>query len=138
MANNSLSYDTSIETGIDAYAVLADTGFIEVYTGTQPALNGSITGTLLVSVPLANPAFADSTASGGTVTADVEGTPSATIGMTGTAGYFALLKADDSTVVATGSVGLSGADLNFSSLSLVSGATFTVTSFTISQLQSFT
>lgn len=138
MANNSLSYDASVEAGINAYAALANTGYLAIYSGTQPALDGSLTGTQLVAVPLADPAFANATASAGTASAAVEGTPSATIANTGTAGYFALLESNGTTVVATGSVGTSGADLTLSTLSLVENATFTISAFTISQLQSYT
>jgi hypothetical protein len=135
MANNPEWYDATVKAAVDAAAALLNSGYIKVYTGSQPALNGSVTGTLLATLTFSSTAFASSTASGGTVTATANSITSGTAGNTGTAGYFALLKSDGSTVVATGSVGTSGADLNFNSLSISSGATVSCSSFTITESQ---
>lgn len=136
MANSPQWYDATIKAGVDAEAALLNSGFIEIYTGGQPSLNGALTGTLLVTLTFGATAFASSTASGGTVTATANSITNGTAGNTGTAGYFALVKTDGTTVVMTGSVGTSGADLNLSTLSIVAGAVVTCTSFTITQAQS--
>ena len=135
MANNAQSYDATVIAGVAAVGALANGGSLKIYTGSQPALNGAITGTLLASLPMSATAFGTPTASAGTVTATANAITSATAGNTGTAGYFAILKSDGTTVVLTGSVGTSGADLNLSSLSISSGATVSCSSFTITQLQ---
>jgi hypothetical protein len=136
MANNPLPYDASAEAAVNAFTALLNTGFLVIYTGSQPALNGSLTGTLLATLDLSATAFAASTAASGTVTATANSITNATAAATGTAGYFALLASNGTTVVATGSVGTSGCDLDLSSTSIVSGATVAVTSFTVTMAES--
>lgn len=137
MANAPLVYDASAEAAVDAFTALLDSGFLKIYTGTQPALNGAVTGTLLATLTFGATAFGASTASGGTVTATANAiTDDTSADATGTAGYFALLKTDGTTVVATGSVGTSGADLNLNSLSITSGADVSCSSFTVTMPQS--
>lgn len=123
MANNPLWYDASV----NAITALLNSGFIKVYTGTQPAENAAVTGTLLASMTFGSTAFGAS--SGGTATANA--ITSGVASNTGTAGYFALVKSDNTTVVGTGTIGTSGADLNISTTSIVTGATVGCTSFTI-------
>lgn len=135
MANNPEFSDATVKTGVDAMTALLNSGFLELYTGGQPALNGSLTGTLLATLTFGSTAFGASSASGGIVTATANAITSGTAGNTGTAGYFAILKTDNSTVVATGSVGTSGADLNLSTLSIVSGSVVSCSSFSITQSQ---
>lgn len=135
MANVPRWYDATVTTGVDAVTALLDSGTLRIYTGAQPSLNGAVSGTLLVTLTLNATAFGSSSASGGTVTATANSITSGTAGATGTAGYFALLKSDGTTVAATGSVGTSGADLNLDSLSISSGATVSCSAFTITQSQ---
>jgi hypothetical protein len=116
-------YDASV----NAVTVLLNNGFIQVYSGSQPAEDGAVTGTLLATLTFAASAFAAS--SGGTAVANA--IASAVAASSGTAGYFALVKSDATTVVATGTVGTAGADLNFSSVSFSAGATVSCSSFTI-------
>lgn len=135
MANNPLFYDATVEAGVNAVTALLNSGYITIYTGGQPALDGALTGTQLVELQFNSTAFGASSASGGVVTATANAISNGTAGNTGTAGYFALLKNDNSTVVATGSVGTSGADLNLSTTAVVSGAVVSCSSFTITQAQ---
>lgn len=135
MANNALPYDAPVKSSVDNFAANLNSGFIKIYTGSQPALNGAVTGTLLVTLTFGATAFATSTASSGTVTATANSITSGTAGNTGTAGYFALVKSDTTTVVATGTVGTSGCDLNLNSTAISSGANVSVTSFTITEPQ---
>ena len=136
MANNPLPYDATVIAGVAAQTSLCNGGSLRIYTGTQPALNGAVTGTLLATLPLSATAFGTPTASAGTVTATANAITSATAGNTGTAGYHAILKSDGTTVVLTGSVGTSGADLNLATLSIVSGATVSCSSYTFTQAES--
>lgn len=116
------------DAAINAVTALLNSGFIKVYTGTQPAADASLTGTLLATMTFSSTAFGGS--SSGTATANT--ITSGTAGNTGTAGYFALVESGGSTVVATGDVGTSGASLNFNTLTINSGDTVACTSFTIS------
>ena len=122
MSNNPLWYDAAV----NAITALLNSGTIKIYTGSQPAEDGSITGTLLATLTFGSTAFGAS--SGGTATANT--ITSGTAGNTGTAGYFAL-EESGGTVVATGTCGTSGADLNLNSTSISSGATVSCSSFTI-------
>jgi hypothetical protein len=140
MANNPFFSDATVEAGVNAAAPLMNTGFLVIYTGAQPTdANQALTGTLLATLALSATAFGGSTAAGAAgsriVTATANSITNATAGNTGTAGYFALLKADGTTVVAMGSVGTSGADLNLSTLSIVSGNTVSISSGTITQTE---
>ncbi len=136
MANSPHVNAATAMASVDAAKVLLNSGFIKIYTGTQPAVDGSLTGTLLVTLTFGATAFGASSSSGGVVTATANAITSGTAGNTGTAGYFALVKSDTTTVVGTGSVGTSAADLNMSSLSITSGSTVSAASFTLSQSQS--
>lgn len=136
MANNPLPYDASVIAAVNAFTALCNSGFIKIYTGTQPALNGAVTGTLLATMTFSATAFPTATASGGTVTATANAITSGTAGNTGTAGYFALVKSDGTTIVATGSVGTSGADLNLNTLTITSGNTVSCSSFLVTMAES--
>lgn len=131
MANNALTYDSPTKAAVDNWCANLNSGFLKIYTGAQPAVNGAVTGTLLVTLPLSATAFASSTAAGGTVTATANAITSANAVATGTAGYFALVKSDNTTVVGTGTVGTSGCDLNLTSTSITSGQSIPVTSFSV-------
>lgn len=135
MANNPLFYDATVIASVSAVIALANSGYVAVYSGAQPALDGSLTGTQLAEATFGATAFGTPTASGGTVTATANTITSGTIANTGTAGYFALLKSDNATCVATGSIGTSGTDMTVNTTSFVSGATFAVTAGTITQAQ---
>ena len=135
MANNPLPYDATVIAGVNAVTALLNSGFIKVYTGAQPALNGAVTGTLLATMTFSATAFPAATASGGIVTATANAITSGTAGNSGTAGYFALVKSDTTTVVGTGSVGTSGADLNLNTLTITSGNTVSCSSFLITQAE---
>lgn len=120
---------------MNAVTVLLNGGFLEIWSGSQPALNGALTGTKLAKLSLSATAFGSATASGGTVTATANAITSSAALATGTAGYFALLKSDDSTVVLTGSVGTSGADLNVNTTAVTSGVNVSCSSLTITEAE---
>lgn len=136
MANNPLPYDATVEASVNAVTALLNSGFIKIYTGSQPALNGALTGTLLATLTFGSTAFAAATAAGGVVTAAANAITSGTAGNTGAAGYFALVASNGTTIVATGSVGTSGADLNLNTLTITSGNTVSCSSFLITEAES--
>lgn len=136
MTNDPQFTDGAIEADVNAITALLNGGFLKIYTGAQPAdANQTVTGTLLVTLNLNATAFGASTAAGSPgsriVTATAGAIVSGTAVATGTAGYFVLYKSDGTTVVAMGSVAASGADLNLSSVSIVSGGSVAVSAFTI-------
>lgn len=135
MANNPLFYDATVEAAVNAATALLNSGFLDIYSGAQPALNGSEAGTRLAHLTFGATAFGGATASGGTVTATANAITSDTSAVAGTAGHFVLHKSDGTTIVATGSVGTSGADLNLNSLTISGGATVSCSSFTITEAQ---
>jgi hypothetical protein len=136
LASNPLDYDISVETATNAKAALLNGGFLEIWSGSQPAVDGALTGTKLAKLSFAATAFASATASGSGATAQANAIASAIALATGTAGYFAVLKSDDTTVVGTGTVGTSGADLSMSSLSIVAGQVVACSGFQLTQAQS--
>jgi hypothetical protein len=135
MASNFLAYDEADKAAVNAVTALLNSGSLKIYTGSQPALNGAVTGTLLVTLTFGSTAFGASTASGGTVTALANAITSGTAVASGTAGYFVLTKADGTTVVFSGTVGTSNANLIGPSTAITNGANVSVSSFEITQLQ---
>lgn len=122
----SLSLDASLASDIaDLVTAAVDAGSgagtIKVYSGSKPASTAtSPSGTLLATFTLADPAAA--AAAAGVASWDFSPTISATIAASGTAGWF---RVADSTGAAVfdGTVGTSGADMNFPSTAWVSGGT---------------
>lgn len=90
---------------------------IEIRTGSKPATpETTVTGTLLATVTISG---SFTSTSGVLTSADPA---AASVVATGTAGYFRL-KTSGGTAKVDGTVGTSGADMNLSSVSLVSGGT---------------
>jgi hypothetical protein len=117
MALNTLLYNVARNAALDAGGITAllANGKIQIRTGSQPAAEGALTGTLLATLTFG--ATALGAAASGVATANAI-TSESNAPATGTAGYVALLKSDNATVVATGSVGTSGANLNLSTLTI--------------------
>jgi hypothetical protein len=135
MPQNPQFYDATIIASVAAITALCNGGYLGIYSGSQPALDGAVTGVLLVSLPLSATAFGTPVASGGTVTATSNPISSAPASSTGTAGYMVLTESNGTTIVSTGVCGTTGADLNLSVLSITAGQTVSCSTFTISQLQ---
>jgi hypothetical protein len=113
---------------LDTYA--ANAALLRIYDGTPPAsANASLSSnTLLAELTMGSPPFG--AASSGTLTA-ASITQDSSANATGTASFFRIYKADGTTVVAQGTVGTSGADLNLNTTAIVSGAAVSVTSLVI-------
>lgn len=122
MASNFLEYAATRNAKMQAVSDLLDGGFLNIYTGPQPSSEGVITGTLLASLQLSNPS---GTVSTGTLTFGAIGSASAQA--TDLAGYAALLRSDNSTVVATGGVGVANSDFILNTLSFTFGNTVSCT-----------
>jgi hypothetical protein len=105
------------------------TAYLLIYSGSVPTnCATTASGTLLASLPMSNP-IAPAPSSG---VLTMSAITSQAAGATGTAGYWRICTSSTgTTVVAQGTVGTSGADLNFPSVNLNSGETVSVSSFTI-------
>lgn len=108
-------------------AVIGNAGRLEIYAGSDSAGTNNAEGTLLAVFTLGSP-FAPYP-----VNAVQSPTlPAATTAVaSGTAGWARITKADGTTPVMDRTVGLSGAQVNLSTLNIVAGAEVSVTSFTI-------
>lgn len=135
MANNPLWYDATLEAELNAGLALANGGFLDIYSGAQPALDGSITGTKLAHLPLSATAFANASAAAGTVSAAANAITTENALATGTAGYAAIMAANGTTVIMTMSIGTAAADCVLNTLSLVSGVAVSMSSCVVSQVQ---
>lgn len=126
-----LSYSTAIRNAqLDQITSnVGTTAKLRIYSGTRPAnVAAAITGTQLAELTC-NATFAPS-ASGGVLTLNSI-TADSSADATGTATHFRLWNSAASTAMIDGDVGTSGADLNLNSVSLTSGGSVAVTSFTI-------
>jgi hypothetical protein len=103
---------------------------LRIYSGTAPANANAtaLTGTDILATLTLPPNWMND-ASGGTKTK--LGSWAATAGNTGTATHFRVLNNAGSVTYIQGTVGTSGADLILGTVSIVSGATITVTGFTL-------
>lgn len=136
MANNPFYSDAAVIAALDNLCANCNSGFLAIYSGAQPGdANQALTGTLLAKLPFSATAFATALASGATgsriVTATANAITPAAAQNTGTAGYFALLKSNGTTVVAMGSVGTGTADLVFNSLSITATNQVSCSAFTL-------
>lgn len=129
MASNLKIAQNTAQTQANALVgAFTNSSTVNIYTGTQPstpetALSGN---TLLATITL--PASSAFSSTNGVMTAAA--ISNITIGATGTAAFFRWLKSDGTTVIADGSCGTSGADMNLNSLSLVSGSVLSTSAFT--------
>jgi hypothetical protein len=128
MASNIKIAATTRNAMVDAITTaVGASGLIKIYDGTQPAspTTAVTTQTLLVT-NTCSATFAPA-ASAGVLTANAIGTVNAVA--TSTATWYRLCTSGGTGVV-DGSVGTSGADLNFNTTSIVSGGPVAITSFT--------
>lgn len=115
---------------LDAIATFAGSGaLLRIYDGTRPATGGTAT-TKLAELTLGSPLAP--AASGGVLTLNAI-TQDSSADATGTATWGRIVKADGTTHVMDVSVGTSGADINFATVSFVAGAAVQVTSATITE-----
>lgn len=130
MASNlKIAQNTAQTQATALVGAFTNTSTLNIYSGAQPATpeTGLSGNTLLATITL--PASAAFTSSNGVMTAAA--ISNATIIATGTAAWFRWVKSDGTTVIADGSVGTSGADMNISSVAFASGATLATSSFTL-------
>lgn len=106
---------------------LLNNGHLHLYDGTAPGPNSAPDGTKLSDHTL--PASGSNSAANGVLTLGTVANVNAVA--TGTAQYFRLLQSDNSTVIAEGNVGTSGATITINTTSITSGGPVAVTGFTV-------
>lgn len=124
-----LGYNVTLRNAqLDAITTAAGaSALLRIYDGSRPATGG--TATTLLAELTCNATFAPAAASGVLTLNAI--TQDSSANATGTATWFRLVKSDGTTHVTDGSVGTSGADLNLNSVSITSGGSVAVTSFTV-------
>lgn len=116
-------------------------GFLKIYTGAAPAdADSAVTGTLLCTISISSTGTGinfDTTAAAGVLAKAPGETWSGVNAATGTAAYFRHVAAGDTGASSTtqariqGSVGVTGADLNLTSVSLAAAATQAIDFYTV-------
>jgi hypothetical protein len=133
MSHNPKFSNTAVSTKADAMLALLNSGYLKIYSGSQPAdANSGIGGaTLLATLRFSATAFGSSV--NGVATANAI-TPDTTTVVGGTAAWYRMLKSDGTTVVMDGSVGAGGTfDLVLNTVTLVTGAEVSVSSLTYTE-----
>jgi hypothetical protein len=131
MALNPKWSNFAVNTEVDALLAQLNSGYLRMYDGTQPVDADTAIGAQVKLAELRwnGTAFAPTVA--GVATANAITSDTNTVA--GTATWFVALKADGTTVVFMGSVGLAGCNINLNSVSIGNGGTVAVSSFTYTQ-----
>jgi len=129
MALNTKISNLAASAAADAVCVLANTGYLRIYDGTQAADADTAVGAQVLLAELRLNATAFGAASNGVATANAI-TADSSANASGTASWFRVLKSDGTTVLFDGSVGTSGANLNLNSVAISSGAAVSISSLT--------
>lgn len=124
--------NTGADTECNALAALMNTGYIKIYSGTQPANADTAVSTQTLGSTLRFGSTAFGSSSGGVATANTI-TSDTDAAATITATWFRILKSDNSTVVMDGSICTSGCDINLATTAIVQHATVAISAFTLTQ-----
>ena len=126
-----LAYNVTIRNAmLDAITAGAGgSALLRIYDGARPATGGAAT-TLLAEL-VCNATFA-AAASGGVLTLNAIAQDSAA-NATGTATWFRIVQSNGTTHLLDGNVGVSGSDLNLTTVSVVAGGPLSVTSFVVTE-----
>ena len=129
MANNLKLSNATVNGQADLASVYLDNGFLRIYDGTQPTNADTAIGAQVMLAELRFNATASGAAVAGVITLNAI-TEDSSANATGTATWFRALRADGTTVVFDGSVGLTSADMILNAVALIAGAAVQITSFT--------
>jgi hypothetical protein len=135
MALNPQLSNVAANAEANAVATLLNTGYLRLYSGTQPTTADTAIGAQVLLAELRFGATAFGAAAAGVITANAI-TSDTTADNTGTATWFRTLQSDGTTVVFDGSVGTTGANLNLNSVAISAGAQVDVTGFTYTSSKS--
>lgn len=124
---------TAFETALNA----GTAAIIEIRSGAQPGPDEAATGTLLATLTMSADAFTGPTdAAPGALLTGAAITSDSSADATGTAGHFRIRTQSAGTVIAEGSVGTSGCDLNMNTTAITSGSTVSISAFTVTMPES--
>ena len=132
MALNPKLSNAGANAAADAVCVLANSGFLRIYDGTQAADADTAIGAQVLLAELTFNATAFGAAVNGVATANAI-TADSSANATGTATWFRAVRSNGTSVLFDGSVGTAGADINFNTVSIVAGAAVSVSAFTYTQ-----
>lgn len=111
---------------------IGTSGLLRIYDGTPPAsANAALSSNTLLAELALSSTFAAGASSGALTASSI--TQDSSANATGTASFFRIYKSDGTTCIMQGTVNTSGGDLNLNTLSLVSGAAVSVTSFVLTE-----
>lgn len=129
MALNTQLSNVAVNAMADALSALLASGYLRIYSGTQPATaDTALSGNILLA-ELRFSATAAPAATGGLITFSAI-TSDTNADATGTASFFRCLKADGTTVIMDGTVGTSGTNMVIATTSISAGQTVSCSSFT--------
>ena len=132
MALNPKRTNLAANAAADAMAVLCNTGWLRIYDGAQPATADTAVGAQVILAELRFSATAFPAAVAGVATANAM-TADSSANATGTAAWFRVFKSDGTTLVYDGSVGTATSDLILNTVSIVIGASVSITSLTLTE-----
>jgi len=130
MALNPKFSDLTVNGEADFIGVAADTGYIRIYDGAQPATADTALGAQVLLAELRFAADAFPAAVAGLLTANAI-TSDASANATGTAAWARILKSDGTSVLFDGTVGTSSANVVIATTSIVAAAVVSCSSFTL-------
>jgi hypothetical protein len=128
MALNTQLANASVSVEADALAALMNSGYIDIYSGSQPATADTALGAQTLGVTLTFGATAFGSASNGVITANAitSGVAVASI----TAAWARIYRSNHTTVVMDVSVGTATANVILPTTTITSGQTVSCSSFT--------
>lgn len=130
MALNTQTAANARNAALDALTALFNTGYLRIYSGTQPAnADTALSGNVLLA-ELRFGATAFGAAAAGVSTANAI-TSDSSADATGTATFFRCLKSDGTTALLDGTVGTATSNMILNSTAIQSGAAVSVTGMTI-------
>lgn len=135
MAMNTQLADATVNAQADALSALLNSGYLRIYSGTQPAnANTALSGNTLLAelrfAATAAPAAVSGLITFNAITSDTSADAS------GTASFFRAFKSDGTTVVFDGSVGTASCNMIIATTAISAGQTVSCSSFTHDVLNS--
>src|SRR5690349_229968 len=127
---------TAADAMLNALTALCNSGFLRIYSGTEPTTaNTALSGnTLLAELTLSATAFGAPAASGSDRVATANAiTADSSADASGTASFFRLFQSNGTTVVYQGTAGTSGQQLNLNATDIIAGGNVSISSLTITQ-----
>ncbi len=130
MALNPKFSNLTVNGEADFIGVAADSGYIRIYDGAQPATADTALGAQVLLAELRFGADAFPAAVAGLLTANAI-TSDASADATGTAAWARILKSDGTSVLFDGTVGTAAANVVIATTSIVAAAVVSCSSFTL-------